>query len=256
VPVPELNQPNPSNPVAVDPNTAGQLNVPGLPPSSTLPTIRLYESPLGRDTGPFFAGDRTDEVRRLPIPFHPIVYVNREVQAVQQERSLQDPRGFSDPRAVTPGDQPLSSQTLELGFDPNLFVTRAVHESQHQALFSNSVVAGRYARADLSSDGYLSRIGLFSEPLLERPALFQEANPQQPATPAPATAPAPVAASDDIDSADAAELATVDAADTSGEQAVNTPVKTGVSNARSGAPSFTEQLRTGTASLPLAPLQF
>jgi hypothetical protein len=233
----------------VDPNTGGQPAVSGLLPPSTQPAVRLYESPLARDTGPFFAGERTDEVRRLPIPFHPIVYVNREVQVMQQERSLHDPRGFSDPRGVTPGGQPLSSQTQELGFDPNLFVMRAVHESQRQANFPDSVVAGRHDRTDLSSDGYLSRIGLFSEPLLERPALLQEdANPQQPAVPAPT----PVSVPDDnTDAAETAELATVDAQSGDEEAVVNTPVKARASSAPA-APSFAEQLLAGATSLPLA----
>ena len=223
----------------------------GLPPFPAPPSIALYESPLARDTGPYFAGERTDEVRRLPIPFHPIVYINKEVEAMQQERLLQDPRSFSDPQAVTPGDQPLSSQTLELGFDPNVFVTRTVQDSQRQANFSDRVIAGRYPRIDLSSDGFLSRIGLFREPLLERPALFQEANPQQPTAPAPA--PAPVAVSDDTDNADTAELATVDASEHGGVQATHAPVKTSMPNARPGALSFAEQLRAGSASLPMAP---
>ena len=254
--MPELNQPNPTNPDAVDPNTGAQSPMPGLPPLPTAPEVLLQGSPIARNTGPYFATERTDQVIRLPIPFHPIVYVNLEVRAAQDERALSDPRGFSDPRTVTPGSQPMSSQTRDLGFDPNVFVTRAVQESQRQAHFSDSVVFGRYARTDLSSEGYLPRIGLFREPLLERPALFQEANPQQPAAPAPA--PAPMAAFENgTDAAETAELATVDASDNSGEQAVvNAPVKAGVSNARSGAPSapsFSEQLRAGSASLPMAP---
>lgn len=201
--------------------------------------------------GPYFAGDRLDDVRRVVIPFQPAVFVTSAVEASQQERALNDPRGFSDPRGVAVDGTQLSSQMLELSFDPLQFVTQAVRESQRLAQFNDSVVSNRYDRTDLSSDGYLPRMGLFREPLLERPALFQEANPQQPA--APAKAPAPVAASGDTDSVDAAELATVGASDNSGEQTINAPVKTGVSNARPGAPSFSEQLRAGSASLPLSP---
>jgi hypothetical protein len=214
------------------------------------------DSPIARDTGPYFAGERVDEVRRLPIPFHPITYVNQEVEASQRERMAHDPRGFSDPRTVSLDGSVLSSQTPELGFDPQVFVTRAVQASQREASFVDAVVAYRYTRTDLSSDGFLPRIGLFREPLLERPALFQSAD--KPPQPSVAPPPRSAAGREGVDAdesngrlaADAMEtLDTGDAAALAG----NTPVKTGLSNARGGAPSFSEQLRAGATSLPMAP---
>ena len=48
----------------------------------------------------FFDGDTFNGVRRLPIPFHPAVFVNGVVQAAQLERQQTDPLSFSDPEAM------------------------------------------------------------------------------------------------------------------------------------------------------------
>ncbi len=201
----------------------------------------LLGSPVTLDVGPYYANERFDDVRRMQLPFHPIVYVNREVQAAQAERALDDSRGFSDPRAFTFGDRPLTSLSLELGTDPNLFVTHAIRDSQQQSRFLNSIIDGHYGRADLSSEGDLQSLNLFREPLKGLAELFKERKKPQAATP-------------DVEADTDATDDTPDAADLpeNAKQTQVVPTDKAQKPARSGAASFSEQLRTGAGRLPLA----
>ena len=98
-----------------------------------------------------FDGDTFNGVRRLPIPFHPAVFVNGVVQAAQvapADRSL----SFSDPEAVRLPEMRSTSIGVGLGFDPALFVQHAVRNAQRESAFLDDVVDGRLSRINLSSD--------------------------------------------------------------------------------------------------------
>jgi hypothetical protein len=202
----------------------------------------LSGSPVTLDAGPYFASERFDDVRRMQLPFHPIVYVNRQVQMSQTERAQDDPRSFSDPRAFTSGDQLLTSQTLELGADANLFVTHSVRDSQRQSRFLNNVVDGHYGRADLSSEGDLRQLSLFREPLKGLADLLKERKKQQ------------STATTDVENGNrpTGEQPAGDEVPENAQQTRALPTEKVKAVARSGAPSFSEQLRSGAGRLSRA----
>lgn len=229
------NPPNqPTTPVGGDDPLRSPLDGPRTQSSNV-----LLGSPVTLDVGPYYANERFDDVRRMQLPFHPIVYVSRQVQASQLEREQDDPRNFSDPRAFTSSEQRLTSQSPELGTDPNLFVTHAVRDSQRQSRILSSMVDGHYGRADLSSEGDLEPISLFREPVKGLAELFKER--KQPPTPE---------AQDVNHPAGEQAAAEPSAAEPQPSQAL--PTEKASTVASHGAPSFSEQLRTGAGRLPLA----
>ena len=239
----DVLQVSPTPPIPLTPPT-----VPGGPPNSPLegPTGSQSNNPLLRssitlDAIPYFARERFDDVRYMQLPFSPIVYVNPQVQASQAERAQDDSRGFSDPRAFTARTQQLSSQTAELGADHNLFVTPAVRDSQLQASIIGSTVDGRYGRSDLSSDGEIQQTSLFREPTKSLAELFKERKKTQPTT----------ADLEHGNSPDGEALA-VDEMPENPQLTQAMPAETATHTARNGAPSFSEQLRSGVGRLPLA----
>src|SRR5690606_16094168 len=124
------------------PPTQPAVPMPPVPGVDAPINSPLLNSPVHTDPSVFFDGERFGDVQRMQLPFHPITYVNREVQASQLERERTDARGFSDPRAFDLDEQRLASQSLELGFDPAVFVTRTVRDTQEQARFLSNTVAG------------------------------------------------------------------------------------------------------------------
>jgi len=104
------------------------------------------------DPGVFFAGERTDTVRRLPIPLHPITYVEGAVEQAQLARATTDPLLFSNPAAVRAGEVQSTSIGAGLGFDPVVYVTPAVRNAQALGERLGDVVDGRLERLSLSSD--------------------------------------------------------------------------------------------------------
>ena len=169
------------------------------------------------------------------------MYVNRQVQAAQLERAQDDPRNFSDPSAFTSGDQPLTSQTIELGADINLFVTHSVRDSQQQSLRLKNMVDGRYGRSDLSSEGVIPQTSLFREPTKSLSELLKERKKQQPAT----------ADTEATHSPKGESLAADDMPENT-QQTQTVATEAATKTVRNGAPSFAEQLRSGAGRLPLA----
>ncbi len=165
--IPEINNPNPQGNGLVDANRPAPSPIlpgerPQLQPEAPLqPRNVLGNSPVILDAGPYFSGERFNDVRRLPLPFHPIVYVNREVVNAQLERAPDDVRVFSQPGMATPGDINLQSQAMGLGMDPNLFVQHSVRDTQRHASFLGSTVDGRLGRVSLSGDWLLPTPELF-----------------------------------------------------------------------------------------------
>lgn len=137
--------------IRVDVTPAGEVFV--VDPPRPLPNL---VSPLSidqaREPSVFFDGDTFNGVRRLPIPFHPAVFVNGVVQAAQLERQQTDPLSFSDPEAVRLPEMRSTSIGAGLGFDPALFVQHAVRTAQRESAFLDDVVDGRLSRINLSSD--------------------------------------------------------------------------------------------------------
>lgn len=126
-------------------------------PDPTPPVlIPLPIAPLfgeqAREPSVFIDGDTFTRVLRLPIPFHPITFVNRTVEGFQRERFLTDAAGFSDPSLVRYGEVESRSMAAGLGMDPAVFVQPAVRASQEVSAFLGEVVDGRLTRTNLSSD--------------------------------------------------------------------------------------------------------
>ncbi|MCE1241110.1 MAG: hypothetical protein LWW83_14420, partial [Azonexaceae bacterium] len=214
-----------------------------LVPPALQPNNPLNNSPVMLDAGPYFAGERFNDVRRMVLPFHPVVYVNRAVSASQELRTQDDPRSFSDPAAVSPGQQQPASLGRDLGQDPNLFVTHAIRDSQREAGFQHSTVEGRYSRLGLGSDGYLSQPGLFSNPATELDEILKEQRKKLKKAADMDEEPTERGA-DGEKTAQPAEKSTGKSAD-----AAEMPQRL----AGGAAPSFGEQLRSGAARLPMAP---
>lgn len=238
--------------ITINPEAPGAVVVP--PPTDSVPPSPL-DGPAGSQTpssilnGPvitdpsvYFANERHDNVQRMPLPFHPIVYVNREVASSQAQRDQDDPRGFSDPSAAVPGERPPVSLGAGLGQDPNLFVSHAIRDSQSVASFLRSTVEGRYSRLGLGSDGYLASPGLFSQPATEISELLKEQRKKLKKAAGEA-------------SAAVAENGQGDAPATQPQiaRAAGQPDRA-AARASGGvaAPSFNEQLRSGAARLPMA----
>lgn len=199
----------------------------GNPPSQT-PVVTT--SPLVRDTvrdpSVYFHDEAFDRVDRMRLPFHPIVYVNRQVQESQGERAQDDVRFFSNPNWVDPGRTESTSIGAGLGQDPNLFVQHSVRDTQTRAGFLARLVEGRLGRLSLSSDR-----------LLPTPDLFE---------------PTPNNMTPDAEAAtnEAPENTEVDPGNVPGDQVSDDTELNDEALVSSGAPSFTEQLRGGSARLP------
>jgi len=113
-----------------------------------------------REPSVFFDGATFDKVLRLPIPMHPVVFVNQAVNVAQQERQSTDAQSFSDPAGVDNSDAGESRLLLQIGTDPNLFVQHAVRGSQDDSRVLSNTVSGRLDRLSLSSDRWLPTPGL------------------------------------------------------------------------------------------------
>ncbi len=152
---------------------APTVKVPDAPSSTSTPSLhvnRVVENDQAREPSVFFDGSSFDKVLRLPIPFHPVVYVNREVVNVQNERMASDPLGFSNPGLVGAGTVQSASIGGNLGFDPNLFVMAAVRASQAHGELLGNIVDGRLVRVSLASDRAIPTPDLFDPQAIQLPA--------------------------------------------------------------------------------------
>lgn len=214
----------------------------GMPPA-TLPPQPGIASPLIadplREPGVFYEGDRVDTVRRLPQLMHPIVYVNREVNAAQDARAAQDPALFSDPAFMPADDLRSSTIGAGLGFDPSVFVQQAVHQSQRDARFLRYIVEARLSRLSLSSDRMIPTPELLQPDAGE---LFQPVGePRGNEADQPRDAGAPVDGT--AGAGGSAPVAAENVTAVEPVMATGMPLRI--------APSFSEQLRSGTGRLPL-----
>ncbi len=247
-PVDPSNPNGPHNPENVDPNRDAQQLEQTVEYALRFETGNdntqefnlLQRSPVVLNTGPYFASERYDDVRRMDLPFHPIVYVNHEVVRAQEEREATDSLGSSDASAVQPNLSWPNSLGLGLGVDYNLFVTHAVQHSQRTAGFLRSIVDGRHNRLNLSSDGYLSGRGLSRNAEIELERILHQREQQDKNAAGESETPA--------------TSETTDNAMPTRNEVPNTNRKTELQRpAGGGAPSFNQQLRNGMGRLPLAP---
>ena len=164
----------------------------------------------------YFHGDMRYPITNLPLPMHPALFVNSEVNAAQATRESADRHARGNPDLATPGQWRASSVAHGLGFVPDQFVLAEVRGTQDLSQRLSSVIESRYSRVSLGGDG------LLGAPELNQP------DPQMLVSPlAMSKAPSPQANADEQSA--------------SAEQVLPR-----------GALSFTEQLRSGGSRLPQA----
>lgn len=220
----------------------------------------------------------------MDLPFHPIVYVNREVVVAQDERANDDMRVMARPDMVQAGNSRLSSLGMGLGMDQNLFVMHAIHDSQQVSGRLAGLVDGRHGRVDLGSEGYLPSPGLRGDTAIDS---FGRLREKPAAAPSPgdgaredqefqeaATDTGPAATTPDADGGTDMQVSADDAGpvdeaertndaqdasdDTSSDAAAHDSMRLSHTMDASAmmpagfrtSPSFTEQLRSGAARLP------
>ena len=146
----------------VPPPTPPSAPPPGVPaPRSGDNGARIDDQ--AREPSVFFDGAVFDRIPRLPIPFHPIVFVNREVTVAQDLRFESDPLTFgSEPSRVLVGEIRSTTIGSGLGFDPALFVQHSVRASQQQGTWLDAVIDGRHGITTLSSESEIPTPGLFN----------------------------------------------------------------------------------------------
>ncbi|MBV2235540.1 MAG: tandem-95 repeat protein, partial [Sterolibacterium sp.] len=222
-----------------------------IEPPVLTPLNPLDNSPVMLDAGPYFAGERFNDVRRMDLPFHPIVYVNREVTHSQALRAQDDPRGFSDPAAVEQNLAGPRSLGMNLGVDRNLFVIHAIRDSQQTASFLQNTVQGRYSRLGLGGDDLLAQPGLFRNQHIEVSELLELQRKKLKKSASEASANADNAEQDatEQDAAEQKVEPTARQALPAERSAQSAPQRL----AGGASPSFSEQLRKGAARLPMAP---
>lgn len=196
------------------------------------------DSAVITDPSVFYEGERWDDVRRLPIPLHPVVYVNNEVSLAQQQRAADDMRAHSAPDQVQPFLARSSSLAMGLGQDQNLFVSHAVRDTQETAAGLDSRVSGRLSRTDLSADDLLFSADLRSPEFMsqdteEAPEPKQKLKRGQ--------------SLDDVSEPVAEDEITLQTLDVEGTDLMSQPAVN-----HSVAASFTEQLRGTSKRLPFA----
>jgi hypothetical protein len=120
-------------------------------------------SDQAREPSVFFDGAVFNNVLRLPIPFHPIVYVNNQVQISQNERGETDSQSLGHrPDWMPTGDVHSHSIGAGLGFDPNLFVQFQVRFGQRLGFLMDAIVDIRESLRNLSVDRILNAPSLFT----------------------------------------------------------------------------------------------
>jgi hypothetical protein len=211
------------------------------PDHEPLQPLNPLEESVVRDPSVYFHGAVFDQVIRLPIPLHPVVYVNPAVQEMQAQRAQTDPLGFSDPSALQSGGLGDSPVGAHLGMDPALYVQHAVRDAQRQGWLWDRMVEGRLPRVTLGSDGLLATPS-WLEPLPEQivPGGLPQADGGE-----------PLAQKADADGADAPGAR--DAQRLFGKPDAVVPDALARPQAiRAAAPSFTDQLRGAVGRAPVA----
>lgn len=196
----------------------------------------------------YFHGTVFERVPRMDLPFHPIVYVNREVERTQHLREQQDLRargGMADLIETAQLESRLSSQRLAMA--QTLYVHQELQRAQQLAVRWGALAEGDAQRGNLSGGELLPTPGLFGAHVNGLPALLErlrqsggkaaaqaaerqgqtQAEPQDEGTPA-----------GDSAASAAPSFAEADALVMPGE---------GYALA---SPSFSEQLRSGRGHLP------
>lgn len=223
-----------------------------------MPDIRnpFLSSAVGDDPSPYFYGDTFDRLPRMDLPFHPVVYVNREVERSQFLREHNDTRGEGDAGLIegARGGQRLSSQRLAM--EHVLYVQNAVRTSSSLSEHLAARVDGHRSHLNLSGDGrQLPAPELFGADVLGWPFLKGKRPAAAPDAPGDGNA-APqeqgreqAAPADGQPGADLRGSAAFADALAAAEPAEDALALEGA-QAIAAAPSFSEQLRGGRGALP------
>lgn len=189
----------------------------------------------------YFYGEVFDRLPRMDLPFHPIVYVNGEVERTQSLREQHDMRargGLGELREEAQLEARLSSQRLAMA--QTLYVHHELQQTQQLALRWRAMVEGEADRGSLSGGGILPTPDLFGihvngwPTLLERLRQGQDQPEQEVQEASEAEAVLP-------------ESAEIAAASRSGDAEAVSQESHPVTMS---APSFSEQLRSGRGHLP------
>jgi hypothetical protein len=99
-------------------------------------------------------------VARLPVPFHPIVYVNDEVEHSQAMREATDHFGLGDWRGLDILGSPEVPLRIRLSIDPAVWGHHAVVESQGHGALMRGIANGYLGRLNLTASHRLEVQGL------------------------------------------------------------------------------------------------
>ncbi|WP_397474298.1 cadherin-like domain-containing protein [Pusillimonas sp.] len=262
--------------VEVMPDNPGEV-APGFPSSWTpAPDVRdpIRNSVVG-EPSVFFYGDVFNKLPRMDVPFHPIVYVNREVQLAQQIRAWSDLRqggGNTDYVELALLEARLVSQRVAM--QHILYVQEAVGESVWQSRYFSAQVEGHPTRTHLTGDGRLPTPGLYAPVMPSLPSSVREAmrQAQEEANPSAQDQPdgdpgqaarGQTEGESDQAIAESAALSSMPSTGAAANDIVFEAAPDGAApdgeafddDAQSmpvGAPSFTAQLQSGSGHLPSA----
>ena len=144
---PPLNAPDPQGPTAV----SGFLGFRANTFTVDMPSV-------------WDAGGYGNRVINLPIPLHPIVFVEVTIAREHQARILADLRaGGTDVSAALPSEIQSVSIGSNLGMDPTIYVKHAVDLAESDRLLVQARTLGRIGRTSLSADHLLPNTGIFAQ---------------------------------------------------------------------------------------------
>ena len=141
----------------------------------------------------FYYGEMRYPITNLPLPMHPALFVNNEVNNAQLERELGDRRASGNPDLASAPRWQVRSLAMGLGFVPDQFVMDEVHNTQSLSQRLASLIESRYSRLSLAGDGLLATPELSQPdpamlvpPLGDAPQQADDAQAEQAFVPRPA----------------------------------------------------------------------
>ena len=209
-------------------------------PATPLQPLNPLQRDVVRDVSVFFDGTVFNDVPRLSIPLHPIVYVSPQVAALPAERERSDPLFYSNPGAVHHNGIQSTSIGSGLGMDPTVFVQVQVRKSQDFGELIDDIAQGRLSRLSLGSDGRIATPEWF-QPDADQIVPSMPGDEQVPTQQQPPQKQA-------AERADALDAVTAEGAKATSVSLVQAqPVLR-----PAAAPSFSEQLRSAGTRAPVA----
>lgn len=178
----------PSNPIAPPEPGAPSTSTPSSPDSPA-----PWKRPQVHEPSVFYYGEMRYPITNLPLPMHPALFVNNEVNNAQLERELGDRRASGNPDLASAPRWQVRSLAMGLGFVPDQFVMDEVHNTQSLSQRLASLIESRYSRLSLAGDGLLATPELSQPdpamlvpPLGDAPQQADDAQAEQAFVPRPA----------------------------------------------------------------------